>query len=121
VNQGGGGGVVVRLAILGFLFVATLLEASGDALVRMGLSQPVTASRTLLFFAGAALLFGYGLMLNLAPIAFDRVIGIYVAMLFIVWQIVSFVAFRSLPGFPVLIGGALVVAGGAIVAFWQSP
>ena len=109
-----------KLAILGFLLVATILEAGGDAIVRMGLNQPATAPRALLFLAGAALLFGYGLALNLAPIEFGRVIGIYVAVLFVVWQVVNFVAFRSLPSLSVLVGGALVVVGGTIIAFWDS-
>jgi hypothetical protein len=111
---------VEKLAILGFLLVATILEAGGDAVVRMGLNQPAGGLRALLFLAGAALLFGYGLTLNLAPIEFGRVIGIYVALLFIVWQVITFIAFRSLPSLSVLVGGALVVAGGAIIAFWDS-
>jgi hypothetical protein len=73
----------------------------------------------LLILAWAVLLFGYGLVLNLAPLEFGRVIGIYVATLFIVWQVISFIAFQSLPGLPVLVGGTLVVVGGAIVAFWE--
>ena len=72
-----------------------------------------------LFLAGAVLLFGYGLTLNLAPIEFGRVIGIYIATLFVVWQIVSFVAFRSVPSLPILAGGVLILAGGSIVAFWD--
>jgi hypothetical protein len=58
-------------------------------------------------------------MLNLAPLEFGRVVGIYVATLFIVWQVINFIAFRSLPSLPVLVGGTLVVVGGAIVAFWE--
>jgi hypothetical protein len=57
--------------------------------------------------------------LNLAPTEFRRVIGIYVATLFVIWQIVNFVAFRSLPNGSILVGGALIVAGGAIVTFWE--
>jgi hypothetical protein len=110
---------VEKLTILGFLIVATTMEASGDAIVRMGLNQPALGLRALLFLAGAALLFGYGLMLNLAPLEFSRVVGLYIATLFVVWQIVNFVAFRSLPTLPILIGGGLIVAGGLVVSFWQ--
>jgi hypothetical protein len=106
-----------RLTLL--LISATAMEAGGDAIIRMGLNQQATGSRALLFLAGAVLLFGYGLMLNLAPLEFGRVIGIYVATLFIVWQVINFIAFQSLPGLPVLVGGTLVVVGGAIVAFWE--
>ena len=72
-----------------------------------------------LFLAGIALLFGYGLTLNLAPIEFGRVVGVYIATLFVVWQIVNFTAFRAVPTLPILFGGALIIAGGSIVAFWQ--
>jgi len=71
------------------------------------------------FAAGAVLLFGYGLCLNLAPIEFHRVAGIYIATLFIVWQIISFLVFKSTPTVPILLGGSLIVFGGLIVAFWN--
>ena len=110
---------MAQLVIIGFLIAASALEAGGDAIVRMGLGQQAMGLRALLFLAGAALLFGYGLMLNLAPLEFGRVVGIYVATLFIVWQVINFIAFQSLPGLPVLLGGSLIVLGGAIVAFWE--
>ncbi len=85
----------------------------------MGLNQQAMGLRAMLFLAGAALLFGYGLMLNLAPLEFGRVAGIYVATLFIVWQVINFIAFQSLPSLPILLGGSLIVLGGAIVAFLE--
>jgi hypothetical protein len=111
---------VEKFIIFGFLIVATTLEASGDAIVRMGLDQESAGPRAALFLAGAALLFGYGLMLNLTPLDFGRVVGLYVAMLFVVWQIISFISFRSVPTLPILLGGALIVAGGLIVSLWKS-
>jgi hypothetical protein len=108
-----------KLTILGFLIVATILESVGDAIVRIGLHEQSLLPRVGLFLTGMALLFGYGLTLNLAPIEFGRVIGVYVATLFIVWQIVNFIAFRVAPAMPTLIGGVLIIAGGSIVAFWQ--
>jgi hypothetical protein len=110
---------VTRFLIFAFLVVATILEASGDAIVRMGLGQDAILNRILLFGAGAALLFGYGLTLNLAPIEFDRVVGFYIATLFVIWQVISFAAFHTLPTTPVLAGGALIVMGGMIVTFWK--
>jgi hypothetical protein len=100
------------------LIVATVLEAGGDAVVRMGLYGHVGLVRVGLFVGGAALLFGYGLFLNLAPLEFGRVVGLYIATLFVVWQLINFFAFRSLPTLPVLVGGALIIAGGAIVTYW---
>lgn len=107
-----------KLIILGLLIVATTMEVSGDAIIRLGLGQRVIAVKGAYFAAGAALVFGYGLTLNLAPIEFHRVVGIYIATLFIVWQIISFLVFRSVPTLSILVGGALIVAGGLVVAFW---
>lgn len=107
-----------KLIILGFLILATTLEVTGDAIIRLGLGRSVLAVKGAYFGAGAVLLFGYGLSLNLAPIEFHRVVGIYIATLFIVWQIISFLVFRSVPTMPILVGGALIVAGGLTVAFW---
>jgi small multidrug resistance family-3 protein len=95
------------------------MEVSGDAVLRMGIYQHAGATRIALFLAGATLLFGYGSFLNLAPIEFGRVVGLYLATLFVVWQVINFIAFRTLPTMPVLIGGALVIAGGAVITFWK--
>jgi hypothetical protein len=110
---------VNQLSVLVFLLVATALEATGDAVVRMGIAQDAWLPRCVLFLIGAALLFGYGLSLNLAPTEFGRVVGLYVATLFVIWQIVNFVAFRALPSPPILVGGVLIVIGGAIVTLWK--
>lgn len=110
---------MARLAVLGFLVIATTLEAFGDAMVRVGLKQHSMVPRGLLFLGGAMLLFGYGLSLNLAPAEFGRVVGLYIATLFVVWQIVNLIVFRSAPTLPIVIGGALIIAGGNIVTFWR--
>jgi hypothetical protein len=101
------------------LVIATLLEVSGDAVVRMAIYNHVGAFRIALFLAGAALLFGYGSFLNLAPIEFGRVVGLYIATLFVVWQVINFIFFRTLPTMPIFVGGGMVIAGGAIITFWQ--
>jgi small multidrug resistance family-3 protein len=102
-----------------FLIAATTLEASGDAIVRLAIYDHVGAYRMALFAAGAALLLGYGTLLNLAPFEFGHVAGIYIATLFVIWQIINFVFFRTMPTVPIIVGGALVVAGGAIITFWK--
>ena len=101
------------------LLAATVLEVSGDALVRTAIYNHVGLIRLGLFVAGAALLFCYGTLLNLAPLDFGRVVGLYLATLFIVWQVINFVAFRTLPTLPIILGGSLVIAGGAIITFWK--
>ena len=102
-----------------FLIVATALETFGDAVVRIGIGQTAWLPRSGLFLAGAFLLFGYGLSLNLAPIEFNRVVGLYIAILFVMWQVVNLIVFRSPPGMPVLLGGALIVVGGLVVTFCE--
>jgi len=110
------------LQAVAFLIAATVLEVSGDATIRIALYNHagLTAIRFALFVLGAALVFGYATFLNLAPLEFREVVGLYIATLFIVWQVINFAFFRTLPTLPVLVGGALVVAGGAIVSFWKS-
>ena len=110
------------LQTLGFLLIATTLEVSGDATIRLALfNYPgLSALRIGLFAVAALLLFGYGTFLNLAPLEFREVVGLYVATLFIVWQVINFVFFRTLPTAPVLAGGALIMAGGSIVSFWKA-
>ena len=101
------------------LLAATILEVSGDAVVRTAIYNHVGLVRLGLFLAGAALLFGYGTLLNLAPLEFGQVVGLYLATLFVVWQVINFVAFRTLPTLPIVVGGSLVIAGGAIITFWR--
>ena len=106
------------LIVWAFLLAATTCEANGDALVRLGLFERTGLARLALLAAGAVLLFAYGVLLNLSPLPFERVVGLYVATLFLVWQVVSFITFRAMPGLPVLVGGALILAGGLLVSFW---
>jgi small multidrug resistance family-3 protein len=87
--------------------------------VRLAIYDHAAFYRIALFAAGAALLLGYGTLLNLAPFEFSQVVGIYIATLFVVWQIINFAFFRTLPTIPTVVGGALVVAGGAIITFWK--
>ncbi len=102
-----------------FLIVATVLEVSGDAVLRMAIFDHAGLWRIGLFAAGAVLLFGYGSFLNLAPLEFGQVVGLYIATLFVVWQVVNVAFFRVLPTLPILVGGALIVAGGTVVTFWK--
>lgn len=102
-----------------FLIGATTFESFGDATVRIGLFERSGLARAATMAGGGVLLFLYGLMLNLAPLPFERVVGLYIATLFVVWQVVTFVSFRTLPSLPVLVGGALIVAGGLVVTLWE--
>ena len=101
------------------LVIATILEVSGDAVVRIAIYSHVGLLRVGLLVAGGLLLLGYGSFLNLAPVEFGRVVGLYIATLFVVWQVLNFVVFRSIPSVPILVGGALIVAGGLLVTYWK--
>lgn len=105
-----------------FLIVATVLEATGDAIVRIAIHDGAAAGalRAGLFLLGAALLFAYGTILNLAPVEFGKVVGLYVAILFVVWQVQNYLFFGTAPTVPILAGGALILAGGGIVTFWKA-
>jgi small multidrug resistance family-3 protein len=105
------------LIVIGLLIVATTLETTGDALVRIGIYDRVGFNRLMPMILGAILLFGYGFILNLAPLPFERVVGLYIATLFVVWQIVSYITFKSIPNLTILCGGGLIIIGGLVVSF----
>jgi hypothetical protein len=107
-------------SLLLLLVVATTLETSGDAVIRLAIFKYSGHLRLGLFVAGAALLFGYGTFLNLAPVEFSRVVGLYIATLFIVWQVINLIVFKTTPTLPILIGGSLIVTGGILVTFWRA-
>jgi hypothetical protein len=109
-----------NIPVVAFLIVATVMEVSGDALVRIALYGQSGFLRAGLFFGGAALLFGYGLFLNLAPVEFGKVAGLYIATLFVIWQIINYLFFKTMPTLPVICGGALIISGGLIVAYWRA-
>jgi small multidrug resistance family-3 protein len=119
-EQSAAGGHPMRFFIIwAFLLAATTLEAGGDAIVRNGLYTRTGFARLVMLAIGASLLLGYGVMLNLTPQPFERVVGLYIATLFIVWQTISFIAFGAVPSPPLLVGGAFIIIGGLIVTFWK--
>ena len=101
---------VVDARILLFLIFATTVETVGDAIERIGLGQTAWLQRCGLFLVGGMLLFGYGISLNLAPVEFSRVVGLYIATLFAI-----FVVFGTTPTTTIVLGGVLIVVDGSIV------
>lgn len=102
-----------------FLIIATILEVSGDAIIRMCIYNHTGLVRIGFALIGMILLFGYGFFLNLAPVEFGQVVGLYIATLFVVWQIINYFAFKAIPTLPIIVGGFLVVTGGLIITFWK--
>jgi small multidrug resistance family-3 protein len=106
------------LALL-LLLGAAVLEAGGDAIVRRGLHADSIGWRFALILAGGAVLMGYGVAVNLPPWDFGRLLGVYVALFFLVAQVINLVAFGVAPSVPILVGGALIIAGGVVMTVWQ--
>ena len=102
-----------------FLLIATILEVTGDAIIRKCIYNHTGTARIAFGLVGAILLFGYGFFLNLAPVEFGKVVGLYIATLFVVWQVITYITFKSVPSLPIIVGGILVVAGGLIITFWK--
>src|SRR6516162_3923052 len=104
---------------LAFIVAATIFEAVGDAVMRIALHYHVMPSRIFLFALATILLALYGTSLNLAPVEFAEATGIYIASLFVAFQVVNYVFFHQRPSPAVLVGGALIVAGAVVVAVWK--
>jgi small multidrug resistance family-3 protein len=102
-------------AVLTLVFAACL-EVGGDALFRFGLRS----GRWIGLGAGALLLVSYGLCVNLPRWDFGRLMGVYIALFFVVAQAVAVLIFHEKPGTPILVGGLLIVAGGLLMTFWRS-
>jgi small multidrug resistance family-3 protein len=98
------------------LFLAAILEAGGDAIVRSGI-HAATARKLPLFAAGAVILFGYGYAVNAPPWDFGRLLGVYVVFFFLVAQAIAWIAFHQKPGPAILLGGTFIVIGGAIISY----
>ena len=98
------------------LFVAALLEAGGDALVRAGFQASTNGVRAGLFVTGGLALFSYAYVVNAQPWDFGRLLGVYVVFFFAVAQLLSWIIFHQRPSAALLIGGAFIVAGGIIIS-----
>ena len=98
------------------MLLAAVLEAGGDAFLRSGLHSG-GVRRATLFFAGAVMLFAYGIVVNDPPWDFGRLLGLYIVFFFVVAQLISWLIFHQPPTPAVLLGGAFIVAGGVIISF----
>ena len=101
------------------LFLAAVLEASGDALVRTGLEAATATRKLALFAAGAVMLFAYGYAVNAPRWDFGKLLGIYVVFFFVVAQAIAWLAFGQKLSLPILVGGAFIVIGGLVISLWH--
>ncbi len=95
---------------LTILAMAAFAEVLGDLGMRLGLG-----GRPWGYALGAVLLSGYGLLVNQPALAFGRALGLYIAVFFVVSQLVALIVRGERPSFALLIGGALIVAGGLVI------
>ena len=102
---------------LSILVVAAVLEAGGDALVRLGLHGSSPMARVGFMLLGAIVLFSYGTVVNLPPWDFGRLLGVYVTLFFLVAQIINWLVFGLAPTPAIAVGGALIIAGGLTITF----
>lgn len=94
------------------LLIAAALEIGGDAAIRRGLLESTWQWLAL----GAITLVAYGLVVNLnRSIAFGRLMGLYIAVFFVISQLLSFAFFAERPSLRLILGGVLIVAGGLVI------
>ena len=97
------------------LLIAALLEVGGDWIVRQALGRS-GSPRIGLFVVGGFVLWFYGVMVNSVKWDFGKLLGVYVVVFFVVAQVV---AWRR-PAPPILLGGALIIAGGVVMTVWKA-
>jgi small multidrug resistance family-3 protein len=101
------------------LTVAAFLEVYGDSFFQVGFYRSSGTSRVLALAAGVAVLAVYGSVVNVPRWDFGRLLGVYVALFFIMAQIVNRFRFGQAPTPPIYAGGGLILAGGLVMAFWK--
>jgi len=102
--------------VLLMLFGAALLEAVGDALMRLAVHGTTRDHRVAFLLAGMLVLAAYGYTVTAPLWDFGRLIGVYVAFFFVVAQLIAWLAFGQQPTISLLAGGTLIIAGGYIVS-----
>lgn len=98
-----------------YLLIAIVFEVCGDASIRIGLR----GRRPAAFLVGAGLVICYGIIISFPKWNFSRTMGVYIAMFFIISQIVSRLMLHEAVKLPTVVGGLLIVAGGMVILFWR--
>lgn len=107
------------LGALGFLVAAAFLEAFGDSFFQAAFYHAAGWSRLTAAVAGVVVLAAYGSVVNLPRWDFGRLIGVYVVFFFLTAQVLNRIRFGHAPTASIYAGGALIVGGGMLMAFWK--
>ena len=99
---------------LPILLLSALLEAGGDAGMRFGLQ-----GKRIGFVIGALALVSYGLVVNLPKWDFGKLMGVYIALFFVVSQAIALLIFKEKVSLPIVVGGVLIISGGLILSLWE--
>lgn len=107
------------LGVFAVLSFAAFLEVWGDSFFQVGFYRSSGIGRVAAFAAGTVVLACYGSVVNVPRWDFGKLLGVYVVLFFVVAQILARVRFGQSPTTPIYAGGALIVTGGLVIAFWQ--
>ena len=107
------------LGAFAVLTLAAFLEAHGDSFFSKALWRSTGTGRILPLLAGTVVLALYGVVVNAPRWEFGKLLGIYVVLFFLMAQLQARLRFGEMPTPPIYAGGALIVAGGLVMAFWK--
>jgi small multidrug resistance family-3 protein len=105
----------MRLPVIAWLIflAAAILEVGGDAIVRKGMRGGGLA-----FMAVGFIMLGtYGVVVNLVPWDFSKLLGVYVAIFAAVSVLVGRFIFHEAVPHSTWIGIAIIILGGLVVQF----
>ena len=112
--------VATRTGTLVVLSFAAFFEVYGDSFFQAGPSSHDRGIARIWLSQPAQLMLAlYGLAVNTPPWDFGKLLGLYVVLFFLVAQLVAWMRFQQAPTTPILVGGSLIVAGGAVITLWK--
>jgi len=103
-----------KYLLLAAFVAAAMLEVAGDALIRRGLR----GSGALLVAGGVLVLGAYGVVVNLLPLDFSRLLGAYVGIFAVVSVLTGWLLFgdrvpvSTWAGLSVILAGSLIIQMG---------
>jgi len=108
----------MRLPVIAWLIflAAAILEVGGDAVVRKGMRGGGVAFMAL----GCLMLGAYGVVVNLVPWDFSRLLGVYVAVFAAVSVLVGRFLFHEAVPASTWVGVGIIILGGLVIQFGPS-